>query len=56
MNVFLAVLLVVYLAGMAICWVFWRDKMMTGDPLQDTFTLLCWPVLAILIATLYIKS
>ena len=56
MNVFLAVLLVVYLAGMFVCWYFWSDRMMTGDWLQDSFTLVLWPLLAILIAILYLKS
>lgn len=48
MNIHLAILLGVYLAGIAIFLLVWRDRCL-GGWFQTFFTALSWPILVIFI-------
>ena len=57
MSDYLAILLAAYLLGALLCWALWRKQMMVGWWVQDTITLLLWPLLIIIIPIVaYVKK
>jgi hypothetical protein len=47
---------IIYLSGMIITWLLWRDNMMVGYWLQDSVTLCGWPVLVVFLAFVYLNA
>lgn len=57
MNIYLVALLAVYLIGMLIFWFVWGEKALVGWWVQDTITLLMWPLMVILVPIfMYLKK